>query len=67
MGDQLQQQLVHLLNLFQDEHAANIARQETINARLDAQTQDLAVKMGRDVRDHCNHSRGIEFHTQGVF
>ena len=42
MGDQIQHQLAKLVNLFQEERAANIARQEAINARLDALTKDLA-------------------------
>ncbi|KAK6248100.1 hypothetical protein QUC31_019665 [Theobroma cacao] len=32
-----------LLQLFQDKHAANLARQEAINARLDEFTMDLAA------------------------
>ncbi|MCE3216768.1 hypothetical protein HAX54_007953, partial [Datura stramonium] len=31
-----------LVNLFREERAANLARQEAINARLDALTKDLA-------------------------
>ena len=42
MGDQIQHQLAQLVNLFQEERAANIARQEAINACLDALTKDLA-------------------------
>ena len=41
MGDQIKHQLEELVNLFQEERAANLARHEEINARLDALTQDL--------------------------
>ena len=46
MGDQIQHQLAKLVNLFQEERAANIARQEAINARLDALTNDVQKVKG---------------------
>ena len=41
MGDKIQQQLAQLINLFQEQRAANIATWEAINAFLDALTKDL--------------------------
>ncbi|XP_015168562.1 uncharacterized protein [Solanum tuberosum] len=59
MGDQIQHQLAQLVNLFQEERAANIARQEAINARLDALTKDLAnSKVDSESTDHTSQNRG---------
>jgi len=41
MEDQIQHQLAQLVNLFQEERATNLARQEAINVCLDALAKDL--------------------------
>ncbi|KAH0693198.1 hypothetical protein KY290_021370 [Solanum tuberosum] len=59
MGDQIQHQLAQLVNLFQEERAANLARHEATNARLDALTQDLAnSKVDSDSTEHISQNRG---------
>ncbi|XP_049388846.1 uncharacterized protein LOC125853216 [Solanum stenotomum] len=59
MGDQIQHQLAQLVNLFQEERAANIVRQEALNARLDALTKDLAnSKVDSESTDHTSQNRG---------
>ncbi|KAH0696370.1 hypothetical protein KY290_013733 [Solanum tuberosum] len=59
MGDQIQHQLAQLVNLFQEERVAYIARHEAINARLDALTKDLAnSKVDSKSIDHTSQNRG---------
>ncbi|KAH0672215.1 hypothetical protein KY285_023204 [Solanum tuberosum] len=59
MGDQIQHQLAQLVNLFQEERAANIARQEAINARLDALIKDLVnSKIDSESTNHTSQNRG---------
>ncbi|KAG8647348.1 hypothetical protein MANES_09G071628v8 [Manihot esculenta] len=42
MGDQTQQQLERMMKMFLDEQAANKARQDELNRKLEALTLDLA-------------------------
>uniref|UniRef100_M1DE53 Uncharacterized protein n=1 Tax=Solanum tuberosum TaxID=4113 RepID=M1DE53_SOLTU len=59
MGDQIQHQLAQLVNLSQEERAANLARHEATNARLDALTQDLVnSKVDFDSTEHISQNRG---------
>ena len=59
MGYQIQHQLAQLVNLFQEERAPNIARQEAINARLDALTTDLAnSKVDSESTKHTSQNQG---------
>ncbi|KAH0752536.1 hypothetical protein KY285_005684 [Solanum tuberosum] len=59
MGDQIQHQLAQLVNLFQEERAANLARHEATNARLDALTHDLVnSKVDSDSTEHISQNRG---------
>lgn len=41
MEDQFQHQLAQLVKLFHEKRTTNLARQEAINARLDALAEDL--------------------------
>lgn len=55
--EDLLQQLEHLLNLVQEKHALNFARQEAINAWLDSLTQELAASKGKASSwNHGNHN-----------
>uniref|UniRef100_A0A0V0HJV6 Putative ovule protein n=1 Tax=Solanum chacoense TaxID=4108 RepID=A0A0V0HJV6_SOLCH len=59
MGDQIQHQLAQLVNLFQEERAANLARHEATNARLDALTHDLVnSKVDSESTEHISQNRG---------
>ncbi|KAH0776242.1 hypothetical protein KY290_007653 [Solanum tuberosum] len=59
MGDQIQHQLAQLVTLFQEERATNLARQEAINARLDALMKDLAnSKADVEATENDSHNRG---------
>lgn len=58
MGDQIQHQ-PQLVNLFQEERATNTARQEAINACLNALTKDLAhSKVDSKSTEQTNQIRG---------
>ncbi|KAH0775799.1 hypothetical protein KY290_007210 [Solanum tuberosum] len=59
MGDLNQQQLAQLLALFQEERATNLARQEDLNARLDAVMKDLAsLKAYVEAIENGNQNQG---------
>lgn len=47
------------MNLFQENHAANLARHEATNARLEALTQDFVnSKVDSDPIKHISQNRG---------
>ncbi|KAK4357659.1 hypothetical protein RND71_023269 [Anisodus tanguticus] len=59
MTDQIQHQLAQLVNLFQEERTANLARQQAINARLDALTKDSA-----NSKTDCESTENITIFTR---
>ncbi|KAK4367798.1 hypothetical protein RND71_011590 [Anisodus tanguticus] len=56
--DQIQHQRAQLVNLFQEERAANLARHEAINARLDAHEGFSKFKGDVEATEKSSHNRG---------